>query len=84
MKAIRPATNDALSDKPGVLEYGVDAVPAVAAGVDQPESRHAVGHPVELGNRVAFFLREKICSGRDDEAQIANARLVYPGGNITR
>src|SRR3984957_11663521 len=56
-----------------------DAVAAVAARVDQPESRYTGGQPVNLGVGVALLLGEEVCAVRDDQAHIADAGLIDAG-----
>ena len=78
-----------LSDELDVLENRVpmrvthnpflDAVPTLAAGVDQPECRHTIGQRVKFRVAVAFLFREESRSIRDDQPHVSDARLVNAG-----
>jgi hypothetical protein len=53
-----------------------DAVAAITAGVDQPESRHTIGQPVNCRVGATFLLGEELRSVRDDQPHVADAGLV--------
>jgi len=56
-----------------------DAVSAIKARVNQPESRHTVGQPFHFVSSIAFLLGEEIRSVRDDKPHVADAGLVNAG-----
>ena len=53
-----------------------NAIPAIAAGIDQFESRHAVGQPFHFVAGIAFFLGKKLRAVGDDHSHVTDASLI--------
>ena len=80
--ALQRAEDDALQHHlaPGIGKDGlVDAEAAVARGVGERETRHALGELAQHAGGIALFLGEIVAPIGDDEAEIAGAGVVDAG-----
>jgi hypothetical protein len=57
-------------------DFFLDAKPTLAAGVDHAVTGHAIGQVFDLTVRVAFLLAKVGPTVRDDQSQVADARLI--------